>query len=70
MEVIYENGNTCIFYDAWGLFIRVLEPYHIYELSFADFIREIDIIPDKSPSWKQEIINRYAYKTGIFRDVA
>jgi len=70
MEIIYENANTTIFYDAWGVFIRVLEPYHIYELSYDEFIREIDTIPDKSPEWKKETIFKYAVKTGIFKDVA
>ena len=65
--IIYENADTCIWYSENDGEIHIKKNKTI---SFKDFIREIDTLQDKTPEWKKETIKKFAYITGIFRDVA
>ena len=64
--IVYEDDKTCLWFCGQNR-----ELYRNDDIiSFKQFIREIDIIPIKSPEWKRAKIFEYGKKTGFLQNVA
>ena len=65
--VLYENDKKVLMYNLPEKRIYKIEKGRgLSEIDFKDAIREIDIIPEKNPSWKRLQILTLAKELGIF----
>ena len=65
--IIYEDEEKVLFYNVSEKRIFKIEQGNgLREIGFQEVIREIDIIPQKEPSWKRVQILRLAKDLGFF----
>ena len=65
--VIYENNEITIWFCSIDCEIHITDKTNkTTQITFEDFIRTIDTIPERSREWKKEIINTWADRFGFF----
>ena len=65
--ILYENQEKILMYNlAEKKIFKIKQGVGLREIDFKEAIREIDIIPEKEPSWKRVQILKLARELGIF----
>ena len=65
--LIYENDEIQVWYCGFDCEIHVTDKHNkTSQLTFEEFVRIIDTIPERSREWKKDIINTWADRFGFF----
>ena len=69
MKVYYQDINTTLYLDNNEFYVRTLFPFRIYEISYKEFIEEIQYVR-RSEAWKRLTIIEAGKEAGIISEVA
>ena len=66
-NIIVENDNACLWYNNFDCELWKTSKKGVQKLTFEDFIREVDTIPELSAECKAEIINVWSKHYGLIK---
>lgn len=65
--LIYENADIQLWWCGFDCEFHITDKNNkSSQISFEEFVREIDTIPERSWEWKQNIISFWADRMGFF----